>query len=196
MLTIHYIKEFALLHADLIYVLIFLGVIIEGEIAVIIAGIFAHLGSINILVAIGAIFLGGGIKSIIGYTLGSYLQSNYSNSAFLTKIENRMHLFFPNFRNHPFWSIFLSRFLIFGIYWFALIFNGYKKIPVKIFIKAEICSLVSWTIIMVSLGYFFSYAAISISHNIRNFVGLIFVFFMMFFILEKIISFFIRIFQK
>ncbi len=195
MLTIHYIKEFALLHANLIYILIILGVIIEGEIAVIFAGIFAHLGSINIIVTICVILFGGIIKSIIGYSLGGYLQNHHSKSRFLVTIENKVHHFFPRFSKRPFWSIYLSRFLLFGIYWFALIFAGYKKTNLHIFVKAEIYSLISWTFVMLSLGYFFSLTAISISRNLRNFFGLIIIFFISFFILEKIIAFFINLFE-
>jgi len=195
MLTIHYIKEFALLHAHLIYLLILLGVVIEGEIAVILAGIFAHLGSINLVVAVYVIFIGGGIKSFIGYSIGSYLQNHHSNSAILYKIERRVNHSFPRFDKRPFWSIYLSRFLLFGIYWFALIFAGYKKTNLHTFIKAELYSLVSWTFVMISLGYFFSYTAISISRNVRNFFGFIIIFFIGFFILEKIIALFINLFE-
>jgi len=196
MLTLSYITDFALLHANIAYILIVLGVILEGEIVVILAGIFVHLGSLNIFVALGAIILGGSIKSVIGYSLGSYLQNNHSHMFILRKVERRIHHFLPHFNERPFWSIFLSRFLIFGIYWFALIFAGYKKTKMHIFIKAEIYSLIAWSIVMLSLGYFFSYTAIYISRDIRNFIGLILIFFIGFFILEKIIAFFVKLFEN
>ncbi len=195
MMTIGHIKDFALLHADIAYLLIVLGVIIEGEIVVILAGIFAHLGSINIYAAFGATLLGGGIKSVIGYSLGSYLHSKNGDSKIILKVGNRVSRFFPNFDKRPFWSIFLSRFLVLGIYWFVLIFAGYKKTKLNVFLRSEISSLITWAAVMLSLGYFFSYTAISVSRNISNFVGLIIVFFIGFFILEKIIAFFIRLFK-
>lgn len=195
MLSITYIKHFAASHAEIIYILIILGVIIEGEIAVIIAGILAHLGSINIYLAFLATFAGGGIKSVIGYSLGYYLQKNHSDKRIVSKTENRINYFLPNFIKKPFLSLFLSRFLILGIYWFALIFAGYRKIDIKTFIKAEISSLLVWAITMLSLGYFFSYTALSISNDIRKFVGIILIFFLMFFILEKVIAFIIELFE-
>lgn len=195
MLTIGHITDFALLHANFAYILIILGVILEGEIVVILAGIFAHLGSINILVAFGVIIIGGVIKSFIGYSLGSYLKDKHSNSYLLIKAEKRVNRILPSFDRRQFLSIFLSRFLIFGIYWFALIFAGYKKTNIRLFIKAEISSLITWTIIMLSMGYFFSYTALSISRDIRNFIGIILIFFIGFFILEKIIAFFVKLFE-
>jgi len=195
MLSISYIQSFAASHADIMYLLIFLGVIIEGEIMVIIAGIFAHLGSINIYHALIATLLGGVTKSIIGYSLGYYLQKNFSQNKFLAQAENRVNSFFPNFLKRPFLSMFLSRFLILGMYWFTLIYSGYKKIKIKTFIKAELSSLLSWAIVMLSLGYFFSYTALSISRDVRNFLAMMLLFFIMFFVLEKIISFVIEIFE-
>lgn len=195
MLSISYLKHFATVHAELAYVLIVLGVILEGEIAVIIAGIFAHLGALNIYFAFLATVLGGGIKSVLGYSFGYYLQKHHSHNSFLLKIENRINYFLPNFLKRPFLSLFLSRFLILGMYWFALIYAGYKKIKLKTFIKAEISSLVTWSIVMLSLGFFFSYTALSISRDVRKFLGIILLFFIMFFILEKVIAFIIEFFE-
>jgi hypothetical protein len=48
---------------------------------------------------------------------------------------------------------------------------------------------------MLSIGWIFSYTALSISRDVRNFLGMILIFFIMFFILEKIIAFFIEVFE-
>jgi len=195
MLSISYIQHFAASHADIMYLLIVIGVFLEGEIMVIIAGIFAYLGSINIFCALLATIAGGSIKSVVGYSIGYYLQKSLSKKRFLVQAENRVNYFLPNFQKKPFLSMFLSRFLILGIYWFALVYAGYKKIKIQTFIKAEISSLITWSIVMLSLGYFFSHTALSISRDVRNFLGIILIFFIMFFILEKIIAFFIELFE-
>jgi membrane protein DedA with SNARE-associated domain len=195
MLTISYIQSYIIAHIEIVYLLIILGVILEGEIVVIIAGILAHLDSISLYYIFIAIIFGNFIKSIIGYSLGYYLQKKHSTNRFLIQAERRINCFLPNFNKKPFLSVFLSRFLILGIYWFALIYAGYKKINLKTFIKAEILSLIIWTIVMLSIGWFFSYTALLISRDIRNFLGIILLFFIVFFILEKIISFFIKFFE-
>ncbi|MDD3662303.1 MAG: VTT domain-containing protein [Candidatus Pacebacteria bacterium] len=196
MLTIGHIADFALLHVNIAYILVILGVILEGEIVVILAGIFSHLGSINIFIAFGVTVFAGVIKSIIGYNLGVYLQKRYPNSCLLNKAENQINLILPKFNKKPFWSIFLSRFLVFGLYWFALIFAGYKKIKIKIFVKAEIFSLLVWSSFMLLIGFIFSQTALSASHNVRNFLGMILIFFIGFFILEKIVAFFVKLFEN
>ena len=194
-LSIEAIRHFVEIHAVMVYFIIFLGVILEGEIAVIFAGIFSYLGSIHLFIALFAVILGGVAKSFLGYSIGSLLNKHHSNNSFIHKIEKRMMSFMPHFDDKPFWSIFISRFFVFGIGWITLIFSGYKKIPIRIYAKAEAISLSIWSIVILALGFFFGYTALSISRDIRNFLLIILFFFILFFILEKIIAFIIELFE-
>lgn len=193
MFTLNFIRHFVEAHASYAYLLLFLGVVIEGEIVVIIAGIFAHLKSLNLFMCIVATVLGGLSKSIIGYSFGYYLQDNHSHRSFLNKITRRIHYFLPRFIEKPFFSIFISRFFIFGLNWVTLIYSGYKKVKISIYAKAELCSLAIWSVGFISLGYFFSLTALSISHDIRKFFGTLLLLFLGFFIFEKVIAFFLEL---
>jgi len=195
MLSINYIKHFASDNALIAYLLIILGMVIEGEIVIVLAGIFTHLGSLNIFFVILSMIIGGSIKSFIGYNIGFYLQKYHSNKSLVSQTEGRINYFLPNFIKKPFLSIFLSRFLILGMHWFALIFSGYKKIRIAKFIKAEGSSLLVWGGAMLFIGYFFSLTAMSISRDIRKFLGIILIFFLLFFVLEKFIAFIIELFE-
>lgn len=194
-ISISTIRHFVEIHAILVYLVIFLGVILEGEIVVIFAGIFAYLGSIHIFVALTAVILGGVMKSFLGYTIGFFLQKHHSHNLFIKKMEGRISYFLPRFKERPFWSIFVSRFFILGIGWFTLIFSGYKKIPLKVYIKAESFSLILWSISVMMLGYFFGYTALSISRDVRNVLLLILIFFILFFVLEKFIALIFELFN-
>jgi membrane protein DedA with SNARE-associated domain len=193
MITLTYIRHFVEAHDTIAYLLIVIGVIIEGEIVVVLAGIFANLGSLNIFAAFIATVLGGGIRSILGYMFGYYLQTHHSGRPLLRYVEKRIHYFLPRFSERPFWSVFLSRFLILGMHWFSVLFAGYKKIKIKVFAKAEMSSLFIWSVGMLSIGYFFSFTALSISRDIRKFIIIIFAFFITFFIVEKIVAFIIEL---
>lgn len=195
MLSIAFIKHFIAENASIIYFIIILGALTEGEVVAILAGIFAHLGSINIFIAVVAILFGCTIKSFLGYSLGLYLERKHSHRPIIKKAETRINYFFPHFIKRPFISLFLSRFLILGIYWFSIVYAGYKKVNLKTYIRAEVTSFISWTIFMVSLGYFFSYTALSISRDVRNFLLLLLLFFIIFFLLEKVVAFFIELFE-
>ena len=194
-ISINAIRHFVEVHSIIVYLVIFLGVIIEGEIVVIFAGIFSYLGSLNIFIALFAVITGGVMKSFLGYSIGLYLSRCHSDKSFLSKMERRISYFLPRFTERPFWSIFVSRFFILGIGWFTLLYSGYKKIPVKIYIKAESYSLAIWSVGVITLGYFFGYTALSINYDIRNFLLVILICFILFFILEKIIAFLIELFE-
>lgn len=193
MLSINFLQNFVEMYAIGAYVLIFLGVIIEGEIVVILAGIFAHLGSINILFAFIATVLGGFTKSTIGYSIGYYLEKHHSKRAFIKMTESKIFYFLPKFAERPFWSIFISRFFILGLNWFTLIYSGYKRVKLKTYIKAESFSLFLWAVVMLAIGSIFSYTALSVGRDIRKYLGLIILFFIAFFIIERIISFLLEI---
>lgn len=195
-LSIDIIRHFVEAHAMWAYVFIIIGVIAEGEISVILAGIFSHLGSLNIFVSLLCAIIGGASKSVIGYSIGSYLQRHHSRQPFLRFVERRVSYFLPRFSKKPFWSIFISRFFIFGIGWLTTIFSGYKKIQLKIFIRAEATSLSLWSVVMLALGSFFSYTALSMSRDVRKFFVIIFLFFILFFLLEKIIEFILEVFEE
>ena len=194
-ISIGAIRHFIEIHAIIVYVVIFLGVLIEGEIVVIFAGIFSYLGSINIFVALASVIAGGVVKSFLGYLIGYLLHKYHSHRPFMRKIEGRISYFLPRFKERPFWSIFISRFFILGIGWFTLVFSGYKNIPLKIYAKAESLSLALWSVGILSLGYFFGYTALSISRDVRHVLVIILVFFISFFVLEKIIAFVFEIFN-
>lgn len=193
MLTIGFIRHFVEAHAVWAYIFVFIGVIMEGEIVVILAGIFTYLGSLHTITSGVAILLGGVSKSIIGYSIGYYLQKHHSHRTLLKKIENRMSYFLPRFTEKPFWSIFISRFFILGMNWFALIFSGYKRVNIRTYIRAEMSSLLVWMTFMFSLGYSFSYAALNVSHDIRKFLGFLLIFFLAFFIIRKFLAFLVEI---
>lgn len=195
MLTLHSIRHFVDLHSDIAYIMIVLGVIIEGEIVVILAGIFANLGSLNIFIAFIATMVGGGAKSVLGYWFGYYLNKHHSGKPLIRQAERRIHHFLPRFNERTFWSIFLSRFLILGLHWFSLIFSGYRNIKIKTFAEAELASLMAWSVSVLALGYSFSFAALSISRDIRKFFLIILICFIGFFILEKIIALIIELFN-
>jgi len=195
MLTLDSISHFISLHSNLAYILIGLGMLVEGEVIVITSGIFVHLGSLNLLVTFIAVVFGCCLKATMGYSFGSYLRRNHSHLSIVRRIENRVNYFLPNFSERPFWAIFLSGFLILSMNLFTHIYSGYKKIKLSIFIKAIFSSILVWTSIMLFLGYFFSYTALAVSHDIRRFLLVILVCFIFFFILEKAVAFFIELFE-
>ena len=174
-------------HQSLAYGLIFLGLVFEGEITLISAGVLAHLGSLNLWLVLVFVFSGGFIKTLLGYYVGTVLQKNYKQKRFLKYIERKVLYFIPEFGQKPFWSIFLSKFIM-GANYLVVIFSGYKKIDYRTYLKAEITSTIIWAPLLISLGYFFSYTALHISRKVGRFLLIIVTFTIIFLLIDKLIS--------
>ncbi len=57
-------------------------------------------------------------------------------------------------------------------------------------------SLCLWSFGMLALGSFFSFAALSVSRDVRKFFGIILLCLILFFLLEKIIGFIIEVVEE
>ena len=178
----------------LAYILIFLGLIFEGEIVVITTGVLSYLGVLNFWISLSFILAGGMAKTFGGYYLGGFLYKKYSHHSFFRYLEKRVLFFMPRFEKKPFWSIFISKFIM--INHFVIVFAGYQKINFKKYLKAELLSTVIWAPGLILLGYFFSYTAISVSHEIWRFLMIVLVLIIAFVLFDKLVSRIYEIFEE
>lgn len=174
-------------HQLLAYGLIFLGLIIEGEFVLISTGILAHLGALNFSFALTFVLLGGLCKTFIGYYLGLVIHKRWNHTKLMQYIEKKVLNTMPNFKQKPFWSIFVSKFIM-GVNHIVIIFSGYEKIPFKKFLKAELSSTILWAPGLLSLGYFFSYTALHVSHEITRFTLVVLFLIIAFVVFDKLIA--------
>jgi len=195
MSNIDTLLNFVIFYQTFAYIILFLGMIFEGEIILLFAGILLHLGAINLIPTIILASAGLVSKSFIAFNLGSFIQRKFPNSRFIKYIDKKIDYFLPDFQEKPFWSIFISKFLV-GLNNFTLIFSGYLKLKFRTYIKAEIFSNILWLSLILSLGYFFSYTAISITKEVKKFTVLVILFIFAFIILEKIVTFVYEIFEE
>jgi len=182
-------------HQVLAYGLIFVGLIFEGEFVLISTGILAHLGALNFWFALCFIYAGGACKTMLGYYIGRLINNKFHNKKILRYLEKRVFDIMPNFKEKPFWSIFISKFIM-GINHIVIIFSGYEKIKFKKYLKAEGFSTLIWAPLLLSLGYFFSYTALNVSREIWRFSLIILVLVLAFIIIDKFIGWLYLIFQE
>lgn len=182
-------------HQVLAYVVIFIGLIFEGEVILLSTGVLAHLGAVNFYFALLFVLLGGVIKTFLGYFIGGIIHRRWHTTKFIQYLEHKVSDVMPRFYERPFWSIFISKFII-GVNHIVIIFSGYKKINVKIYLKAEFLSTALWAPLLLSLGYFFSYTALGVSRNVLKFLLLIIAYIICFIVVDKIIAFGYKIFQE
>ncbi|OGI58169.1 hypothetical protein A3C60_00975 [Candidatus Nomurabacteria bacterium RIFCSPHIGHO2_02_FULL_37_45] len=176
------------------YFLIFFVTIFEGEIIAISAGILVLLGALNFWFSLIIIFCGGMAKTFLGYFLGKFLHKKFNNTKFFRYIEKRVLGVMPHFERKPFWSIFISKFIMMNH--LVIIFAGYKNINFKKYLKAEISSTIFWAPGLMLLGYFFSYAAIRVSDEIWRFSLVVLVLIIVFITFDKLVGWAYKVFEE
>jgi membrane-associated protein len=182
-------------HQVLAYIIIFFGLIFEGELIVISTGILAHLGALNFWFSLFFILLGGLSKTFIGYALGKFLYKKFNHNRFFRYIQKQVYSILPRFKTKPFWSIFISKFIMWANN-IVIIFSGYEKIDYKKFLKAEIIATLVWAPLLLSLGYFFSYTALHISRDIWKFSMVVLILFIIFILFDKLVSWLYELFEE
>jgi membrane-associated protein len=177
------------------YAAIYLGLIFEGEFVLISVGILSHLGALNFWLSLALILLGGFSKTFLGYALGGFLYRRFNNHTFFRYVERRVNAIFPRFKVKPFWSIFVSKFIM-GANYLVVIFSGYTKVNYRAFLKAEIISTIIWAPFLLSLGYFFGFTALHISREIWKFTMVILILFILFVLFDKLVSWIYELFEE
>jgi membrane protein DedA with SNARE-associated domain len=180
-------------HQVLAYGIIFLGLIFEGEVVVMSIGILSHLGALNIWFALLFIILGALSKTFGGYALGKYLSNKYKHNGFFRYIQKRVYTLLPRFKTKPFWSI--SKF-IWGANNIVILFSGYERIEYKKFLRAELLATLVWAPVLLSLGYFFSYTALSASRDVWKFLATVLILFIGFLLFDKLVSWLFELFEE
>jgi membrane-associated protein len=193
--TVNLLSQLVENHQILAYGLIYLGLIFEGEIFVISTGILAHIGALNFWFALLFIVLGGLSKTFLGYALGGYLYKKFNKNNIFIYVQKRVYNVFPRFKTKPFWSVFISKFIM-GINYLVVIFSGYEKVDYKQFLKAEVSSTLIWAPSLLTLGYFFGYTALHISREIWKFTFVIIILFIIFLMFDKFVTWIYELFEE
>lgn len=193
--TINFLIRLVEHHQILTYGIIYLGLIFEGEFFIISTGILAHLGALNFWVSLVFVLLGALSKTFIGYAFGEFLFKKFNRHKVLKYLQKRVYGILPRFKEKPFWSIFISKFIM-GANYIVIIFSGYEKIDFKKYLKAEISSIVIWAPVLLSIGYFFSYTALHVSREIWKFLLVILILFIIFILFDKLVSWLYELFEE
>lgn len=179
----------------LAYIVIYLGLIFEGEIVVISVGILSHLGALNFWSSLLFIVLGAFSKTFIFYWFGGVLFEKFNHNKVFSYIRKRVYNVFPRFKTKPFWSIFISKFIM-GVNYLVVIFSGFEKIEYRKFLKAEISSTLVWAPTLLSLGYFFGYTALHVSREISKFTMVVILLIILFFLFDKLVTWLYEVFEE
>lgn len=164
-IAINFIEE----HRYLGYLVLFLGMIVEGEAVLMTGGILANLNAFNLESVFIISFLGVLANDIIWYHIGAYLKNNHGQRSLLLRAEKKVKRLLPNAEKNPAYAIFISKFVA-GLNHPTLIVLGFLKTNFKYFMKLQVLASLVWTLIFLSLGFVFGHAAISLSRKVHIFI--------------------------
>ncbi|MCX6755171.1 MAG: hypothetical protein NT068_01335 [Candidatus Nomurabacteria bacterium] len=193
--TVNFLQHFIIGHEFLAYAIIFFGILLEGEFFVISSGILLFIGVLNIYIISVIILFGLLGKTFLGYYIGFLINKKWENTKFIKYLEHRVLDVMPRFNERPFWSIFLSKFIL-GVNHIVIIFSGFKRIPLKIYLKAEFITTLIWGPGFLAIGYFFGYTALNISHEIWRFLLTVLILVISFIAFDRLIAWLYEIFEE
>ena len=191
-LTIEHILSFVEAHRYSGYFLLFLAMVLEGEVFLIIAGMLVHLkafdvGDVFVIALVGVI-----TGNILWYSLGTTLSEKRFAQPIIRRAHKAVFYFLPRFSEKPFKSIFFSKF-IYGANRATILMSGVLKVKFPLFMKAEFSASIIWVILYATLGYFLGYAAIHLTHKAMYFALLIIAFVVGFILLRELS---VRIYER
>ena len=195
MQTVDTLKHLIENYEILVYLFIVVGLLFEGEFILISLGILLHLHILNIYATLLFIVLGLFLKTFLGYYVGVFISNNFKHIRLVRYIEKRVSEVMPHFKRRPFWSIFISKFIL-GVNNIVILFTGYHKINFKKYIKAEFYSTVLWAPGLVFVGYIFSYTALRMSQEVWRFSLIVLCLVVAFIALDKFVSWAYEIFEE
>lgn len=156
-------------HSQLIYAVLFLAMIIEGEFFLMAVGVLVHLGALQLGETFFVAYAGVLMSDIFWYNIGVYLKNHHSNHRPVKWLENKTARFLVSAKEKPFKAMFISKFIS-GLNHSTLILLGFLKVDFKYFIKAQIIISFLWTLLFLALGFLFGYAAFSFTHRLNKFL--------------------------
>jgi membrane protein DedA with SNARE-associated domain len=131
---------------------VFFGVMIEGDLTLLLAGVLAHHGLFGFGEALLTSTLGGIIGDSISYLIGYSGKERIKNSHFYQRTKPQLQRLSARFGVY---SVFLVKY-IYGLRTASAIFWGFAHMRFGRFVPLTIASCAAWALILIGLGYSFS----------------------------------------
>ena len=152
--------------SDYGYIALAIGTFFEGETILVIGGVFAHKGFLDLFWVIVSAFLGTLFGDQLYYFIGrikgrSFIEKRPKWQAKSERVLTLLH-------KHQVWLILGFRFL-YGIRTVTPFLIGASNVPPKRFIVLNVIGALVWAIAVGSLGYVFGNTVEIFLHNIKHY---------------------------
>lgn len=147
---------------------VFVGVMIEGDLTLLFAGVLAHYGYFSFIDALATGTFGGFVGDTISYVIGYTGKEKIKNSRFYLRAQPRLEKLCARF---GLYSVFLVKY-VYGLRTASAIFWGFAHMRFRRFAPLTILSCGLWTLILAGSGFFFSGAVTVIIGEVHK-IGMI-----------------------
>ena len=161
--------EYFLLHylawwSPLIYLVAFVGMIVEGDIFLFTLAFLTHQGWAAWPIMLITVFVGSALGDILWYLLGEKMNSYpWRIIRWLERLAEPLD---RQIVRNPGRAIFLTKFT-YGLHHALLLRVGALKIPLRRFILIDLISLAAWILVIGGVGFIFSYSFLAARHYLR-----------------------------
>ena len=179
-----YLLDYLILWQKFAYLLIFIGIVLEGDIILFASAFLAYKGFFNLWYVLFIAFLGANIGGLFWYKTGYWLNNL---SSLFNKFINRFKFLDNHLEVRPFHTIFVSKF-VYGFHTLIFMRAGILNFNLVKLFKYNLIPNIVWIIVILGLGYFSGASFLIVKKYFRfTEIGL-FVFILIFFILEYFLS--------
>lgn len=134
------------------YVLIFLGMLLEGEVVLFAAAFLTHEGFFDIRIMLLLVIVGVIWGDMLWYRLGRRLKKTSFAGLYIARVTDQ---FDDHLRHRPRRTIFISKF-IYGLHRLILLRTGMLRIRHDKFLRSDMLAAGCWLVVVGSIGYLFS----------------------------------------
>ncbi|MFN0108151.1 MAG: DedA family protein [Blastocatellia bacterium] len=131
---------------------VFFGVMIEGDLTLLFAGVLAHYGLFSFSEALLVSTLGGFIGDSLSYLIGYRGKEWIKDRTFYQRAQPRMEKLCARF---GLYSIFLVKY-VYGLRTASAVFWGFAHMRLRRFLPLTLVSCGAWALVLIGLGYSFS----------------------------------------
>lgn len=131
---------------------VFFGVMIEGDLTLLFAGVLAHYGLFSFGEALITGTLGGFIGDLISYLVGYRGKEWIKHSRLYQRAQPRLEKLCARF---GIYSIFLVKY-IYGLRTASAVLWGFAHMRARRFVPLTLFSCAAWALVLIGLGYSFS----------------------------------------
>lgn len=179
-----FLFDFSETHRLLTYLIIFLGMFIEGEMILILAGILVKSGKLDFFDVLFFVFVAVVFHDIVFWWLGKKFSEKGRKKILFLNLE-KIIPFLERIKQGNGLYIFASKFT-WNLNRFVLMASGYIKLPFQKLLRYTLPAAFVWSITFISLGYFFAHKTHLLRKDLKTAVILITIFLIMIFVLENI----------